>query len=136
MGSVLHGSARTTPRIRAELQASQASTRSLAAEYGLNPKTVKKWRGRTTTADAPMGPKAPRSTVLTAEEEAMAVASRRHKVHAVLTDNGTHFTTPGNVCSAAKDIRAALDAGEIVWAHHNAGPKISGTSGRRGHHAG
>ena len=40
-----------------------------------------------------------------------------YKVHTVLTDNGTHFTTPGNVCSAAKDIRAALDAGEIVWAH-------------------
>lgn len=30
MGSVLHGSARTTPRIRAELQASQESIRSLA----------------------------------------------------------------------------------------------------------
>jgi transposase InsO family protein len=40
-----------------------------------------------------------------------------YKVHTVLTDNGTHFTTPGNVCSAAKDIRAALDAGETVWAH-------------------
>lgn len=26
----------------------------LAARYGLNPKTVAKWRGRTTTADAPM----------------------------------------------------------------------------------
>jgi transposase-like protein len=66
MGSVLHGSARTTPRIRAELQASKASTRSLAAEYGLNPKTVRKWRGRTTTVDEPMGPTAPKSTVLTA----------------------------------------------------------------------
>ena len=40
-----------------------------------------------------------------------------YKVHTVLTDNGTHFTTPGNVCSAAKDIRVALDAGETVWAH-------------------
>jgi hypothetical protein len=77
MGSVLHGSARTTPRIRAELQASQASTRSLAAEYGLNPKTVRKWRGRTTTADAPMGPKAPKSTVLTPAEEAIVVAFRQ-----------------------------------------------------------
>ena len=57
MGSVLHGSARTTPRLRAELQASQESTRSLAARYGLNPKTVAKWRERTTTADAPMGRK-------------------------------------------------------------------------------
>lgn len=34
MGSILHGSARTTPRLRAELQASQESTRSLAGRYG------------------------------------------------------------------------------------------------------
>ena len=37
MAGVLHGSARTTPRIRAELQASQEATRVLAARYGLNP---------------------------------------------------------------------------------------------------
>jgi hypothetical protein len=73
MGSVLHGSARTTPRLPAELQASQESTRSLAARYGLNPKTVAKWRKRPTTADAPMGPKVPRSTVLTPVEEAIVV---------------------------------------------------------------
>jgi transposase-like protein len=65
MASVLHGSARTTPCLRAEFQASQESTRSLAARYGVNAKTVKKWRSRTTTADAPMGPKTPKSTVLT-----------------------------------------------------------------------
>src|SRR5271170_5759469 len=35
----------------------------------------------------------------------------------VLTDNGTHFTTPGDTSSAAPDIKAALDAGELVWAH-------------------
>ena len=40
-----------------------------------------------------------------------------YKVHTVLTDNGTHFTTPGNTSSAAPDIKAALDAGEPVWAH-------------------
>lgn len=49
----LHGSARTTPRIRAELQASQASTRSLARRCGLNEKTGAKWRRRTSTLDAP-----------------------------------------------------------------------------------
>src|SRR5215210_6250630 len=73
VAEVLHGSARTTPRVRAELQRSQESTRALAARYGLNPKTVAKWRGRTTTADAPMGPSDPRSTVLTPVEEAMVV---------------------------------------------------------------
>jgi transposase InsO family protein len=35
----------------------------------------------------------------------------------LLTDNGTHFTTPGNASSAAPDIKGALDAGERVWAH-------------------
>ena len=77
MASVLHGSARTTPRIRAELQASKKSSRALAAAYGLNPKTVAKWRGRAETADAPMGPKAARSTVLTPAEEAIVVEFRR-----------------------------------------------------------
>lgn len=35
------------------------------------PKTVAKWRKRTVTTDAPMGPKTPRSTVLTPAEEAV-----------------------------------------------------------------
>src|SRR5215210_1184125 len=77
MAGVLHGSARTTPRVRAELQASQEATRVLAVRYGLNPKTVTKWRKRTTTADQPMGPTRPRSTTLTEAEEAIVVAFRR-----------------------------------------------------------
>jgi len=77
MGAGLHGSARTTPRVRAELQASQEATRALAARYGLNPKTVAKWRGRTTVTDAPMGPSRPRSTVLTEAEQAIVVEFRR-----------------------------------------------------------
>jgi transposase-like protein len=77
MASILHGSARTTPRLRAEFQAAKESTRSLAGRYGLNPKTVAKWRQRTTTADAPMGPKVPKSSVLTAAEEAIVVAFRQ-----------------------------------------------------------
>src|SRR5215210_254376 len=77
MAAGLHGSARTTPRVRAELQASQEATRALAARYGLNPKTVAKWRQRTTTADQPMGPSRPRSTVLTEAEEAVVVEFRR-----------------------------------------------------------
>jgi transposase InsO family protein len=77
MAAGLHGSARTTPRVRAELQASQEATRSLAARYGLNPKTVAKWRKRATTADRPMGPSQPRSSVLTEAEEAIVVEFRR-----------------------------------------------------------
>jgi transposase InsO family protein len=77
MAPGLHGSARTTPRVRAELQASQEATRALASRYGLNPKTVAKWRRRTSTADARMGPSRPRSSVLTEAEEAIVVEFRR-----------------------------------------------------------
>ena len=77
MAAVLHGSARTTPRIRAELQRSKESTRTLAARYQLNPKTVAKWRARQTTTDAAMGPRDPRSTILSPAEEAIIVEFRR-----------------------------------------------------------
>src|SRR5918993_5485087 len=77
MAAGLHGSARTTPRVRAELQRSQEATRSLAARYGLNPKTVAEWRRRRSTADARMGPSRPRSSVLTEAEEAIVVEFRR-----------------------------------------------------------
>jgi transposase InsO family protein len=78
MGQVLHGSATTTHAIRAAIQRSKAPLKELAARHGLNRKTVAKWRKRSFLHDAPMGPKAPHSTVLTAEEEAMAVAFRKH----------------------------------------------------------
>ena len=77
MAGGLHGSARTTPRVRAELQASKEKTNALAERYGLSRTTVTKWRARTSTADAPMGPRSPRSTVLTLIEEAMIVEFRR-----------------------------------------------------------
>ena len=227
MAQVLHGSATTTEAVRRAIQHSQASLRSLAKRYGINQKTVAKWKRRTSVADRPTGPKEARSTVLSLEEEAIVVAFRKHtllplddglyalqpslphltrsslhrclqrhgisqlpqmegevsakrkfksypigffhidiaevrteqgklyllvaidrtskfafvevhekvarrtaadflrhliaaipyKIHTVLTDNGTHFTTPGNTGSAAPDIRAALDAGELFWAH-------------------
>jgi hypothetical protein len=78
MGQVLHGSARTTEAIRRAIQHRQASLRSLASRYGINPKTVAKWRERASAADRRTGPKDPRSTVLSAEEEAIIVAFRRH----------------------------------------------------------
>ena len=227
MGQVLHGSATTTEAIRRAIQHSQASLRTLAKRYGINQKTVAKWKRRTSVVDIPTGPKDARSTVLSLGEEAVIVAFRKHtllplddclyalqpsiphltrsslhrclqrhgisqlpqvegeasvkrkfkaypigyfhidiaevrtaqgrlyllvaidrtskfafvelrekvarrtaadflrhliaavpyKVHTVLTDNGTHFTTPGNTRSAASNIKAAIDAGEPVWAH-------------------
>ena len=226
MGQVLHGSATTTHAVRAAIQRSKATIAELSAQYGVNPKTVMKWRNRASVEDLPMGPKDVRSTVLSTAEEALCVAFRKHtllplddclyalqatvphltrsslhrlfqrhgisrlpqvdgdkpkkrfkvypvgyfhidiaevrtaegklhmfvaidrtskfafaalheratrrvagdflrhlieavpyKIHTVLTDNGTQFTTPGNVASAAPLIREALDKGEPVRAH-------------------
>ena len=227
MGQVLHGSATTTEAVRRAIQHSQESLRALSKRYGINQKTVAKWKKRGSVSDLPTGPKEPKSTVLSIEEEAIIVTFRRHtllplddclyalqatlphltrsslhrclqrhgisrlpevegdkpdkrkfktypigyfhidiaevrteagklyllvaidrtskfafvelcekattrvaadflralikavpyKVHTVLTDNGTHFTTPGNKSSAAPDIKLALTAGETFRAH-------------------
>ena len=78
MGQVLHSSATTTEAVRRAIQNSQASIRTLAKQYGINPKTVAKWKKRSHTQDAPMGPKQKQSTVLSVEEEALIVAFRKH----------------------------------------------------------
>lgn len=78
MGQVLHGSATTTEAVRRVIQHSQESLGALAKRYGINQKTVAKWRGRTSTADLPTEPKEPRSTALSVEEEAVIVAFRRY----------------------------------------------------------
>jgi hypothetical protein len=78
MGQVLHGFARTTASVRRALQHSQKSLHELAEQYGINPKTVAKWKKRGFANDAPMGPKEVRSTVLTQEEEAAIVAFRKY----------------------------------------------------------
>ena len=227
MGQVLHGSATTTKAVRRAIQHSQESLRALAKRYGINQKTVAKWKQRTSIADLPTGPKDAKSTVLSVEDEAIVVAFRRHtllplddclyalqatiprltrsslhrclqrhgisrlpnvegdtpdkrkfkdyplgyfhidiaevrteqgklyllvaidrtskfafvelhekattrvaadflralleavpyKIHTVLTDNGIHFTTPGNACSAAAEIKRAMQRGERFRAH-------------------
>jgi transposase-like protein len=61
LGQFLHGSATTTEAIRRAIQRSQKSLRSLAKRHGINPKTVAKWRKRSSVADLPTGPT---STVL------------------------------------------------------------------------
>src|SRR4051795_1965148 len=74
MGQVLHGSATTTEAIRRAIP----SLRALAKRYGVNQKTVRKWKGRSSVADIRTGPTQSRSTVLSGEEEAIVVAFRRH----------------------------------------------------------
>jgi len=59
-------------------QHSQESLRALAKRYGINQKTVAKWKKRSSVADVPTGPKEAHSTVLSLEDEAVVVAFRKH----------------------------------------------------------
>ncbi len=77
MGQVLHGCAKTTHAVRAELQRSRASVAMLARLFGINPKTFLKWRKRAVVRDSPMRPKEARSAVLTPLKEAAIVAFRK-----------------------------------------------------------
>src|SRR5712675_1893180 len=78
MGQILHRSATTTEAIRRAIQHSQESLRTLSRRHGINPKTVAKWRKRSSTADHRTGPTVPKSTVLSIEQEAVIVAFRKH----------------------------------------------------------
>jgi hypothetical protein len=57
MGQILHFSATTTEAIRRAIQNSQESLRALSKRYGINQKTVAKWKKRETAAGLPTGPK-------------------------------------------------------------------------------
>jgi hypothetical protein len=78
MGQLLHGSARTTAALRRAIQERQERLAQLAERDNLTPMTVSKWKKRSFVQDAPMGPKQPRSTVLTPEEEALIMAFHQH----------------------------------------------------------
>ena len=77
MGQILHKRARTTEETRRDIQNSQESLIKLSSKYGVNPKTVIKWKKRDFTHDAKMGPKKIRSTVLSEAEEEAIVAFRK-----------------------------------------------------------
>ena len=51
MGNILHANAKTTPRIRKEIQESKESVIKIAKKYNINPKTVQKWRHRDSVSD-------------------------------------------------------------------------------------
>ena len=65
---------------RGAIQNSEASLRALSARYGINQKTVAKWRKRTSVADLPTGPTDAKSTVLSVDDQAIIVAFRRHRL--------------------------------------------------------
>ena len=74
----LRASAKTSAKVRREIQKSDESDTKLAKRLGVNRKTVAKWKARDSTNDAPMGPKDPRSSLVNIEEEAIIIAYRRH----------------------------------------------------------
>ena len=77
MGQVLHKRARTTEEVRRDIQNSQESLIKLSIKYGVNPKTIQKWKKRDFTHDAKMGPKVVKSTVLSEAEERAIVLFRK-----------------------------------------------------------
>jgi transposase-like protein len=109
VGQVLHGSARTTAAVRRAIQDSQASLNRLASQYGINPKTVAKWRKRTSVGDARMGPQ-PRSTVLTPEQEAVAVTFRKQTL--LLLDDCLYTLQATMPCLTARPCTVVSSATE------------------------
>jgi transposase-like protein len=76
MGQILHRRATTTEAIRRAIQHSQESLRTLSRRHCIDPKTVAKWRKRSSTTDHRTGPTVPKSTVLSIEQEAIILIGK------------------------------------------------------------
>ena len=72
----LHSQATTTPKVRADIQASEDPAWVLAARHGTTEQTVYKWRRRDSVEDRSHTPHRLQTT-LTPAQEAVAVALRR-----------------------------------------------------------
>jgi len=83
MGNIQHANAKTTPRIRKEIQDSNESLAKLAKKYSLNVKTVAKWKNRSSTKEKRTGPKVAKSTVLSELEEKIICEFRRVTKHSL-----------------------------------------------------
>jgi transposase-like protein len=77
MVSIHHANAKTTVRVRKEIQESQETIAQLAERLSVNPKTILYWKHAGRVDDAKSGPKNPRSTVLSAAEEQIICEFRR-----------------------------------------------------------
>lgn len=80
----LHANATTTPRTRTYMQASTASVAELAAELGVSETTIRRWRGRSGTADRSHTPKRVAISLSPAEE--MLVVELRVEIGLSLDD--------------------------------------------------
>ena len=74
--SQIHPQARTTPRVRAEIQASTDSPSELARRYNISEPTAAKWQGRDSVQDRSHRPHK-LSTTLSEAQEAIVVELRR-----------------------------------------------------------
>ena len=98
--------------VRRSIQRSPERLQVLAKWHSIHSKAVAKWRKRPTAADAPMGPK-PASTVLSAEQEAIAVAFRQHTLPPL--DNCWYAlpeTIPHRSCSA---LHRCFERHSVSW---------------------
>ena len=77
MGSIHHANAKTTVRVRQEIQDSKKSIIALSKQYNLNPKTIMKWKNADRVTDVKSGPSIPKSIVLTVMEEQIICEFRR-----------------------------------------------------------
>jgi transposase-like protein len=69
MGSILHPNAKTTPKIREEIQNSEESYAKLANKYHLNIKTVQKWKKAQSVQDGKSGPRTIKSSLSTEQQQ-------------------------------------------------------------------
>ena len=115
MGQVLHGSATTTEAVRRAIQHSQESLRALAKRYGVNPKTVAKWKARSSVSDLPTGPKAAQidSPVSRGRgrrrrlPKAYFVAARRLPLRPAAHDPASDALVPSPVSATPRDLPVA-----------------------------
>ena len=77
MGNLYHANAKTTVRIREEIQNSKETISQLATRFSLNPKTVMYWKNAGRVTDKKSGPINPHSTSLSLEEEQIICEFRR-----------------------------------------------------------
>jgi transposase len=71
-----HPCATTTPSMRRAIQASEEKNVDLAKRLGVGRKTIAKWKARDSVSDERMGPKNPRSSLLSQEDEVIILAYR------------------------------------------------------------
>ena len=135
--SLCSGLTRVTEAVRRATRHGQASLRVLAKRYGVNQKTIAKWKQRTSVTEvrtaegklhlsAAIHRVAKFAFVQLHEKATRRVASDvlpalvkavPDRIHTILTDNDTHFTDPRDPGSVAAEIREAIAAGELFRAH-------------------